>query len=170
MNARVVALLCALVALLSLASVPVAVRADDDGVDNDDDDADAMRSSSVASSSSRLPRVSLSKRVVDARAVHARVVATRANEANARLNSMYGADADLIHLGLATHETHFNIIREVVMQKAEKKADPFEADAPDEEEEEEEEEDAVVVKKPFQFINIGVQFAPREKCANLVGL
>jgi 5'-3' exoribonuclease 2 len=73
---------------------------------------------------------------------------------------LYGADADLIMLGLATHEAHFTIIREVVMPRAEKKctlcggaghvASECTGDA--------EEDEAVGsgIQKPFQMISISI--------------
>ncbi|XP_057532043.1 5'-3' exoribonuclease 3 isoform X2 [Amaranthus tricolor] len=80
---------------------------------------------------------------------------------------LYGLDADLIMLALATHEVHFSILREVVFVagqqdkcflcgqvghlaaacegKAKRKAGEFDEKGGD---------DAAVLKKPFQFLNV----------------
>eukprot|EP00933_Yihiella_yeosuensis_P040899 TRINITY_DN35302_c0_g1_i1.p1 TRINITY_DN35302_c0_g1~~TRINITY_DN35302_c0_g1_i1.p1 ORF type:complete len:933 (-),score=220.61 TRINITY_DN35302_c0_g1_i1:95-2893(-) len=73
---------------------------------------------------------------------------------------MYGADADLIMLGLATHEAHFSIIREVVIPKSEKKCTlcggtghvASECNG----EGEEDEAEAVAIQKPFQILSIPI--------------
>jgi len=71
---------------------------------------------------------------------------------------LYGADADLIMLGLATHEAHFSIIREVVMPKSEKKCTlcggtgHVASECTGEAEETEE----MGIQKPFQILSVAV--------------
>lgn len=71
---------------------------------------------------------------------------------------LYGADADLIMLGLATHEAHFSIIREVVLPKSEKKctlcggSGHVASECTGEEQEVEE----IGIQKPFQILSIPV--------------
>uniref|UniRef100_A0A7S4Q3X4 5'-3' exoribonuclease n=1 Tax=Alexandrium monilatum TaxID=311494 RepID=A0A7S4Q3X4_9DINO len=71
---------------------------------------------------------------------------------------LYGADADLIMLGLATHEAHFSIIREVVMPKTEKKCTLCGGNGHVASEctgENEESED-MGIQKPFQILSIPI--------------
>jgi len=71
---------------------------------------------------------------------------------------LYGADADLIMLGLATHEAHFSIIREVVMPKTEKKCSLCGGNGHVASEctgENEEVED-MGIQKPFQILSIPI--------------
>merc|ERR1719162_2602442 len=73
---------------------------------------------------------------------------------------LYGADADLIMLGLATHEAHFSIIREVVMPTSEKKctlcggaghvASECTGEADDDE------PIGVGIQKPFQILTVSI--------------
>lgn len=89
---------------------------------------------------------------------------------------LYGADADLIMLGLATHEAHFCIIREVVIPASEKKCTMCgkNGHVASECTGEAEEEDELEIKKPFQILSIPIlrqyleiQFEPmREKMEN----
>eukprot|EP00929_Paragymnodinium_shiwhaense_P008140 TRINITY_DN112080_c0_g1_i1.p1 TRINITY_DN112080_c0_g1~~TRINITY_DN112080_c0_g1_i1.p1 ORF type:complete len:988 (+),score=240.62 TRINITY_DN112080_c0_g1_i1:267-2966(+) len=73
---------------------------------------------------------------------------------------LYGADADLIMLGLATHEAHFSIIREVVMPKNEKKCTLCGASGHVASEctGEAEEDEAIGtgIQKPFQILSVAI--------------
>eukprot|EP00440_Ansanella_granifera_P062736 gb/GFBE01068026.1/.p1 GENE.gb/GFBE01068026.1/~~gb/GFBE01068026.1/.p1 ORF type:complete len:946 (+),score=224.82 gb/GFBE01068026.1/:1-2838(+) len=72
---------------------------------------------------------------------------------------LYGADADLIMLGLATHEAHFSIIREVVIPKSEKKCTLCGGTGHVASEcngEGEDAEESAAIQKPFQILSIPV--------------
>ncbi|KAG4383049.1 hypothetical protein GLYMA_14G218000v4 [Glycine max] len=77
---------------------------------------------------------------------------------------LYGLDADLIMLALATHEIHFSILREIVFTPGQDKcflcgqmghmAANCEGKAKRKAGEFDEKGEAIVTKKPFQFLNI----------------
>jgi len=85
---------------------------------------------------------------------------------------LYGADADLIMLGLATHEAHFCIIREVVIQRSEKKCNVCGGTGHMASEcmgDPEEGEELPSSRKPFQILSVQIlrqylqlQYAPLE--------
>jgi len=72
---------------------------------------------------------------------------------------LYGADADLIMLGLATHEAHFSILREVIIPKSEKKCTLCGGTGHVASEcngEGEDDADGMAIQKPFQIVSLPV--------------